>query len=112
VMVSPLNNAFTFKNAHSFLQCAAYQARGGSNFSRQMTRAFRTHKPTIKELGECVLRGISCIPDRNPLSQPLYSPRSSRPSMFVRNASTSRVVLANTTRSRSRWGDLMTLGSF
>jgi hypothetical protein len=39
VMVSPLNNVFTFINAHTCLQCTAYQARGGSNFSRQMTHA-------------------------------------------------------------------------
>jgi hypothetical protein len=51
----------TFRNAHTCLQCAAYQARGGSNFPLQMTRAFRTHKPTAKESGECVLRGIPCI---------------------------------------------------
>jgi hypothetical protein len=55
VMVSPLNNVFTFRNAHTCLQCAAYQVRGGSNFPRQMTRVFRTHKPTAKESGECVL---------------------------------------------------------
>jgi hypothetical protein len=56
VMVSPLNNVFTFRNAHTCLQCAAYQVRGGSNFPRQMTRAFRTHKPTAKESLECVIR--------------------------------------------------------
>jgi hypothetical protein len=56
VMVSPLNNAFTFRNAHMCLQCAAYQARGGSNFPWQMTRAFCTHKPTAKESLECVIR--------------------------------------------------------
>jgi hypothetical protein len=56
VMVSPLNNVFTFRNAHTCLQCAAYQTRGGSDFPRQMTRAFRTHKPTSKELLECVIR--------------------------------------------------------
>jgi hypothetical protein len=61
VMVSPLNNVFTFRNAHTCLQCTAYQAQGGSNFPRQMTRAFRTHKPTAKESGECVLRRIPCI---------------------------------------------------
>jgi hypothetical protein len=33
VMVNPLNNAFTFRNAHTCLQYTAYQARGGSNFS-------------------------------------------------------------------------------
>jgi hypothetical protein len=48
VMVSPLNNVFTFRNAHTCLQFAAYQAGGGSNVPRQMTRAFRTHKPTAK----------------------------------------------------------------
>jgi hypothetical protein len=56
VMVSPLNNVFTFKNAHTCLQCAAYQERGSSNLPRQMTRAFRTHKPTAKESLECVIR--------------------------------------------------------
>jgi hypothetical protein len=61
VMVSPLNNVFTFRNAHTCLQCAAYQARGGSNFPRQITLAFRTHKPTAKESGECVVRGIPGI---------------------------------------------------
>jgi hypothetical protein len=55
VMVSPLSNVFTLRNAHTCLQCAAYQARGGSNFPRQMTRAFRTHKPTAKESLECVI---------------------------------------------------------
>jgi hypothetical protein len=61
VMVSPLNNVFTFRNAHMCLQCAACQARSDSNFPRQMTLAFRTHKPTAKESDECVLRGIPCI---------------------------------------------------
>jgi hypothetical protein len=56
VMVSRLNNVFTFRNAPMCLQDAAYQARGGSNFPRQMTRAFRTHKPTAKESLECVIR--------------------------------------------------------
>jgi hypothetical protein len=56
VMVSPLNNVFAFRNAHTCLQCAAYQARGGSNFPRQITWAFRTHKPTAKESLECVIR--------------------------------------------------------
>jgi hypothetical protein len=59
-MMSPLNNVFTFRNAHTCLQCTAYQARGGSNFSWQMTLAFRMQKPTAKESGECVVRGISC----------------------------------------------------
>jgi hypothetical protein len=58
VMVRPLNNVFTFRNAYTCLQCAAYQARGGSNFPRQMTLAFRMQKPTAKESGECVVRGI------------------------------------------------------
>jgi hypothetical protein len=61
VMASPLNNIFTFRNAHTCLQCTAYQARGGSNFSRQMTLAFRTQTPTVKESGECVVRGIPGI---------------------------------------------------
>jgi hypothetical protein len=61
VMVSPLNNVFTFRNAHTCLQCAAYQARGGSNFPRQMMLAFRTHKPTAKDSGECVVRVIPGI---------------------------------------------------
>jgi hypothetical protein len=47
-MVSLLNNVFTIRNAHMCLQCAAYQARGGSNFPREMKRAFCTHKPTAK----------------------------------------------------------------
>jgi hypothetical protein len=55
-MVSLLNNVFTFSNAHTYLQCSAYQARGGSNFPRQMTQAFRTHKPAAKESLECVIR--------------------------------------------------------
>jgi hypothetical protein len=55
-MVSPLNNVFTFRNAHTCLQCAAYQARGGSNFPRQMTLAFRMQKPTAKESLEYVIR--------------------------------------------------------
>jgi hypothetical protein len=58
VMVSPSNNVLTFRNAHTCLQCTAYQARGGSNFSRQMTLAFRMNKPTAKESGESVVRGI------------------------------------------------------
>jgi hypothetical protein len=58
VTVSPLNNVFTFRNAHTRLQCTAYQARGGSNFSRQMTLALRMQKPTAKESGESVVRGI------------------------------------------------------
>jgi hypothetical protein len=37
----------------------AYQAQGGSNFSRQMMLAFRMQKPMAKESGECVVRGIS-----------------------------------------------------
>jgi hypothetical protein len=57
-MVSPLNNAFTFRNVHTSLQCTAYQVRGGSNFSRQTTLAFRIQKPTAKESGECVVSGI------------------------------------------------------
>jgi hypothetical protein len=61
VMVSPLNNVFTFRNAHTCFQCTAYPARGGSNFPRQMTLAFRMQKPTAKELGECVVRGIPGI---------------------------------------------------
>jgi hypothetical protein len=60
-MVSPLNNVFTFRNAHTCLQGTAYQARGGSNFPRQMTLAFRTHRPTAKESGEGVVRGILVI---------------------------------------------------
>jgi hypothetical protein len=56
VMVSPLNNVFTFRNAHTCLQCAAYEARGGNNYPRQMTRAFHTHKPTAKVSLECVIR--------------------------------------------------------
>jgi hypothetical protein len=60
-MVSPLNNVFTFRNAHTFLQCTAYQARGGSNFPWLMTLAFRMQKPTAKESGECVVRGIPGI---------------------------------------------------
>jgi hypothetical protein len=60
-MVSPLNNVFTFRNAHTCLQCTAYQARGGNNFSRQMTLAFRMQKPTTKESGKCVVRGIPGI---------------------------------------------------
>jgi hypothetical protein len=55
VMASPLNNVFTCRNVHMCLQCAEYQARGGSNFPRQ-TRAFRTHKPTAEESLECVIR--------------------------------------------------------
>jgi hypothetical protein len=39
-----------FQNAHTCLQSAAYQARGGINFPLQMTRAFRTHKPTEKRV--------------------------------------------------------------
>jgi hypothetical protein len=58
VMVSPLNNIFTFRKAHTCLQCTAYQTRGGSNFPRQMTLEFRMQKPTAKESGECVVRGI------------------------------------------------------
>jgi hypothetical protein len=58
VMVSPLNKVFTFRNAHTCLQCMAYQARGGTNFPQQMTLAFRMKKPTAKESGECVVRGI------------------------------------------------------
>jgi hypothetical protein len=58
VMVSPVNNVFIFRNAHTCLQCTAYQARGGRNFPRQMTLAFRMQKPTAKESGECVVRGI------------------------------------------------------
>jgi hypothetical protein len=58
VMASPLNNVFTFRNAYTCLQCMAYQARGGSNFSRQMTLALRMQKPTAKESGECIVRGI------------------------------------------------------
>jgi hypothetical protein len=58
VMVSPSNNIFTFRNAHTCLKCMAYQARGGSNFSRQMPLAFRMQKPTAKKSGECVVRGI------------------------------------------------------
>jgi hypothetical protein len=66
VVVSPLNNVFTFRNTHTCLQCTAYQARGGSNFSRQMTLAFRMQKPTAKESGECVVRGIpGTFPERN-----------------------------------------------
>jgi hypothetical protein len=64
VMVSPLNNVFTFRNAHTCLQCAAYQARAEARrgkLPRQMTQTFRTHKPTAKESGECVLRGIPGI---------------------------------------------------
>jgi hypothetical protein len=64
VMVSPLNNVFTFRNAHTGLQSAAYQVRGGSNFPQQMTRAFCMHKPTAKESLECVIRetpGNICI---------------------------------------------------
>jgi hypothetical protein len=60
VMVSPLNNVFTFRNAHTCLQCTAYQARGGSNFSWQMTLALLMQKSTANELGECVVRGIPC----------------------------------------------------
>jgi hypothetical protein len=51
IVVSPLNNVFTFRNAHTCLQCTAYQARGGSNFPRQMRLAFHTHKPTAKVTG-------------------------------------------------------------
>jgi hypothetical protein len=47
-MASPLNNVFTLRNAHTCLQCAAYQVPGGSNFPRQMMRVFGTHKPTAK----------------------------------------------------------------
>jgi hypothetical protein len=61
VMVSPLNNVFTFINAHTCLQCTAYQARGSSNFSRQTMRAFHMQKPTAKESLECVVRGIPGI---------------------------------------------------
>jgi hypothetical protein len=61
VMVSPLNNVFTFRNTHTCLQCAAYQARGGSNFPRRMKLAFHTHKPTAKESLECVIRETSGI---------------------------------------------------
>jgi hypothetical protein len=61
MMVNPLNNVFTFRNSHTCLQCAAYQARGGSNFSRQMTLALGIQKPTAKESGECVVRGIPGI---------------------------------------------------
>jgi hypothetical protein len=57
-MVSPLNNAFTFRNAHTCLQCTAYQVRGGSNFSWQMTPAFHVQKPMAKESGERVVHGI------------------------------------------------------
>jgi hypothetical protein len=56
VMVSPLKNAFTFRNARMCLQCAAYQGRGGSNYRRQMMRAFHKHKPTVRESLECVIR--------------------------------------------------------
>jgi hypothetical protein len=56
MIVSPLNNVFSFRNAHTCLQCVAYQARGDNNFPRQMTRAFRMHKPTAKESLECVIR--------------------------------------------------------
>jgi hypothetical protein len=55
-MVSPLNNVFTFRNTHTCLQCMAYQAQGGSNFPRQMTRVFRMHKLMAKESLECVIR--------------------------------------------------------
>jgi hypothetical protein len=58
VIVSPLNNVFTFRNGHTCLQCTACQTRGGSHFSRQMTLAFRMQKPTAKESDECVVRGI------------------------------------------------------
>jgi hypothetical protein len=61
MMVSPLNNVFTFRNAHTFLQSTAYQARGGSKLSPQMTLAFRMKKLTAKESGECVVRGIPGI---------------------------------------------------
>jgi hypothetical protein len=57
-MMSPLNNVLTFRNAHTRLQCTTYQARGGINFPRQMTLAFRMQNPTAKESGECVVRGI------------------------------------------------------
>jgi hypothetical protein len=60
-MVSPLNNVFTFRNAHTHLKCTAYQARGSSNFSRQMPLAFRMQKLTAKESGKCVVRGIPGI---------------------------------------------------
>jgi hypothetical protein len=56
MMMSPLNNVFTFRNAHMCLQWEAYQARRSSNFPRQMTRAFHMHKPTAKESPECVIR--------------------------------------------------------
>jgi hypothetical protein len=58
MMMSPLNNVFNFRNAHTCLQCAAYQARGGINFPQQMMLAFRMQKPTANESGECVVRGI------------------------------------------------------
>jgi hypothetical protein len=57
-MVSPLNNVFTFRNAHACLQCAANRARVGSNFHQQMTLAFRTHKPTAKKALKCVIPEI------------------------------------------------------
>jgi hypothetical protein len=52
VIVSPLNNVVTFRNAQRCLQCAAYEARGGSNIPRQMMRAFCSHKPTAKVIRE------------------------------------------------------------
>jgi hypothetical protein len=61
VMVSPLNNVFTFRNARTCLQCTAYQARAAVIFFLQMTLAFRMQKPTAKESGECIVRGIPSI---------------------------------------------------
>jgi hypothetical protein len=60
-MVSPLNNVFTFRNAHTFLQFMIHQAQGGSNFSQQTTRAFLMQEPMAKESGKCIVRGIPGI---------------------------------------------------
>jgi hypothetical protein len=70
VMVSPLNNVFTFRNAHTCLQCVAYQAQGSSNFPWHMTQAFSMHKPTAKESLECVIRETPSINSR--CNVPLY----------------------------------------
>jgi hypothetical protein len=54
----------SFKQCIYFQKCTYVFTMHGissarrSNFSRQMTLAFRTHKPRAKESGECVVRGI------------------------------------------------------
>jgi hypothetical protein len=52
----------SFKQCIYFQKCTyvftmrTYQVRGSSNFPRQVTRAFRTHKLTAKESLECVIQ--------------------------------------------------------